>query len=191
MSRVRILEGIASDVRLVTPTSGGAGNYTATFKLGDPPERLTISGYALTEGEYVIAAVTPSIFQNLYRYFSRKPGNLDSVVAYTTLNARGKLMGIGADYVWLVLLYLFCACGLAISFLVMRGLVPRILVASDLMRSVQPVITKFHDITSALIALLSVALGYAGIQRQQTIRSAVSTLSTNNTVREAQERRTI
>lgn len=189
MSRVRILEGIASDVRL----GGGSGNgsYIATFKLGDPPERLTISGYALTEGEYVIVAVTPSIFQSLYRRFSRKPKPLDSVVAYTTLNVRGKIMGIGADYVWLVLLYLSCACGLATSFLVMRGLVPSDLVASDLMRSVPRLVSQFHDTASALIALISVALGSAGIRQQQTVREAVTAISANNTVREAQKRMAI
>jgi hypothetical protein len=92
---------------------------------------------------------------------------------------------------WVVLSYLVCVCGLAISFLVTRGLVSGELVASGLMRGVQPLITQFPDLTAALIALISVALGYAGNRRLQTVREAEAALSTNNTIREAQERRAI
>lgn len=190
MPTVRVLEGVASDVKLMRPSSG-LGSQTATFKLGNPPERLSISGYALIEGEYVVAAVTPSIFQRIFRLFSRKPWTSDSVVAYTTMNIRGEIRGVGADYIWTAALYLLCASGLAISFLVMRGLAPEYLVASGLPRSVWPLILQYPDLAAALIALISIVLGLTGVTTLSTTREAQTALSSNNTVREAQERRAV
>ena len=185
MSSVRVLEGIAYDVRnnsSTGPYSGGG----VTFSLGDPPVRITTSGYSisLTEGEYLVVAVKPSI---LFRLFPGKAwARSDIALAYTSMNLRGEIKTVG--YLWTVLCCLLCVCGLGCGYLVTRGLVRGDVVLGDLVWSHLPLMWQSANSAASLIALISIALGFVGFKRLGAAREAVSVLSSNTTVQQAQER---
>ena len=84
--------------------------------MGDPPVRIRISGYSasLTEGEYLVVAVKPSI---LFRLFPQRAwARSDIALAYTSMNLRGEIKTAG--YMWMILYCLLCVCGLGYGYLV-------------------------------------------------------------------------
>lgn len=185
MSSVRILEGIACNVRNNSspgPYSGGG----VTFSLGDPPLRVSINGYSipLTEGEYLVVAVKPSI---VFRLFPQSAwARSDIALAYTSMNLRGEIKTVG--YIWTVLCCLLCVCGLGFGYLVTRGLVRGDVVLGGLVWSHLPLMWQSANSAASLIALTSIALGFLGLKRLRATREAVSALSGNTTVQQAQER---
>lgn len=185
MYSVRILEGIACDVRNNSspgPYSGGG----VTFSLGDPPVRVRITGYSISliEGEYLVVAVRPSI---VFRLFPQRAwARSDIALAYTSMNLRGEIKTVGQ--MWTALCSLLCVCGLGCSYLVTRGLVRGDLVLGDLVWSHLPLMWQSTNSAASLIALISIALGSVGFQRLRTTREAVRALSGNTTVQQAQER---
>jgi hypothetical protein len=186
MSNVRILEGIISNLRTY---SGQYAGRQIEFNLGNPPERITMSGRStfLTEGEYLVVAVKPGIISRLFpnRAWARR----DAALAYSSMNLRGEIRTVG--YVCTVLCNLLCACGFVYSFMIARGLVPSGFTPGDLTPSGWTLMPQSPDRAAALIALVSSAFGLVGVSRLRATRDAVSALSTNSTVQQAQERSTI
>jgi hypothetical protein len=184
---IRILEGIANDVRN-NSAPGPYGGKGAWFNLGHPPERVMIPGDSiqLNEGDYVVVAVRPTI---VFRLFPQKKwARSDVTIAYSTMNMRGDIQVVG--YLWIVLRCLLCVCGLVLGYLVTRGSVPSQAVLDYLPRTVQRLLPQSPDLVGLPIALISIALGFAGISRLSTIREARAALVANQTVRQAQERST-
>lgn len=179
MPRIRVIEGVIYEVHNVNSGYGPSG---INFEIGSPPERVDMPGRAnaLTQGEYVVVAVRPSVISLLFPRTRR-----DVAIAYTSMNTKGDIRTVG--FAWTLLCFLVCVCGFALSYLVMIGLVPSDSILANLPASGWlPAMKPSASQMAALLALISIAIGVIGLMRLHTLRSAITAVAGTRTVRQAQ-----
>lgn len=141
VSQIRILEGPVSDIIMSGPS-------WLTFKVGTPPEFVTVAGVGFTRlarDEYVAVAVKGRSFL----------GKGAAALAYRWLAQRGEPHGIG--YSWIAACLLACVGGFLLSGLTL--------------------IRYSNPFVAAILATISAAFGVAGANRLRSVREAVRLLA--------------